>query len=367
MPGVVHEHVDAAELVGRPLRRTRRAPSRSARSTVHARESGACSRQRSSTSSSLSARRAQMPTVAPRCAKPSASAAPIPADAPVTKHVLAVQVVGHGADASLRARCRSRPTPCCSPVAAPSSPARRRASARRSRPRSPASVPTSRSATATPTAWRAPRPRSRPTGRHAHAELLDVRDGDAVRAWIAPLDRRRRARQQRGRRLPRRVPRRERQGPGRARPRELHERHALHPRRACRRCPTTGGSIVNITSIEAHRAAPGYAVYSAMKAALVNLTQVARARARRPPHPRQLHRARRDPDAGHRRRPAGEDAAAVRGPRRRRRGRGRSTSRPTGRASSPARRSTSTAATSRRAVGDARPDGSWVTAGEPVA
>ena len=32
-------------------------------------------------------------------------------------------------------------------------------------------------------------------------------------------------------------------------------------------------SIVNITSIEAHRAAPGYAVYSAMKAALVNLSQ----------------------------------------------------------------------------------------------
>lgn len=33
-----------------------------------------------------------------------------------------------------------------------------------------------------------------------------------------------------------------------------------------------GGSIVNLTSIEAHRAAPGYAVYSAMKAAVANLT-----------------------------------------------------------------------------------------------
>lgn len=33
-----------------------------------------------------------------------------------------------------------------------------------------------------------------------------------------------------------------------------------------------GGSIVNITSIEAHRAAPGYAVYSAMKAAVTSLT-----------------------------------------------------------------------------------------------
>ena len=34
-----------------------------------------------------------------------------------------------------------------------------------------------------------------------------------------------------------------------------------------------GGSIINVTSIEAHRAAPGFAVYSAMKAAVANLTQ----------------------------------------------------------------------------------------------
>ncbi|HZP31462.1 MAG TPA: SDR family oxidoreductase [Acidimicrobiia bacterium] len=37
--------------------------------------------------------------------------------------------------------------------------------------------------------------------------------------------------------------------------------------------PASGGSIVNITSIEAHRAAPGYAVYSAMKAGVANLTK----------------------------------------------------------------------------------------------
>ncbi|MER3452549.1 MAG: short-chain dehydrogenase, partial [Acidimicrobiia bacterium] len=36
---------------------------------------------------------------------------------------------------------------------------------------------------------------------------------------------------------------------------------------------TAGGSIVNITSIEAHRAGPGYAVYSAMKAAVASLTR----------------------------------------------------------------------------------------------
>ncbi len=37
--------------------------------------------------------------------------------------------------------------------------------------------------------------------------------------------------------------------------------------------PESGGSIINITSIEAHRAGPGYAIYSAMKAALANLTK----------------------------------------------------------------------------------------------
>lgn len=36
---------------------------------------------------------------------------------------------------------------------------------------------------------------------------------------------------------------------------------------------TGGGSIVNVTSIEAHRAGPGFAIYSAMKAAVANLTK----------------------------------------------------------------------------------------------
>lgn len=44
-------------------------------------------------------------------------------------------------------------------------------------------------------------------------------------------------------------------------------------RRAVPLVPPDGGSIVNVTSIEAHRAAPGYAVYSAMKAAVANLTK----------------------------------------------------------------------------------------------
>lgn len=37
--------------------------------------------------------------------------------------------------------------------------------------------------------------------------------------------------------------------------------------------PETGGSIVNVSSIEAWRAAPGYAIYAAMKAAVENLTR----------------------------------------------------------------------------------------------
>ncbi len=37
--------------------------------------------------------------------------------------------------------------------------------------------------------------------------------------------------------------------------------------------PERGGSIINITSIEAHRAGPGYAVYTAMKAAVASLTK----------------------------------------------------------------------------------------------
>ncbi len=43
-------------------------------------------------------------------------------------------------------------------------------------------------------------------------------------------------------------------------------------RAAVPRMPVSG-SIVNLTSIEAHRAGPGYAIYSAMKAAIENLTK----------------------------------------------------------------------------------------------
>ena len=37
--------------------------------------------------------------------------------------------------------------------------------------------------------------------------------------------------------------------------------------------PETGGAIVNITTVEAHRAAPGFAIYASMKAAIENLSR----------------------------------------------------------------------------------------------
>jgi 3-oxoacyl-[acyl-carrier protein] reductase len=37
--------------------------------------------------------------------------------------------------------------------------------------------------------------------------------------------------------------------------------------------PPDGGSIINLTSVEAHRAAPGFAIYAAQKAAVVSLTK----------------------------------------------------------------------------------------------
>src|SRR5690348_12337682 len=109
------------------------------------------------------------------------------------------------------------------------------------------------------------------SGCQAHAELLDVRDADVVKAWIAPLDRVDVLVNNAG-------------GGFHAPFLDVNEKgqdalirenfsSVTHCIRACVPKMEQGGSIVNITSIEAHRAAPGYAVYSAMKAALVSLTQ----------------------------------------------------------------------------------------------
>ena len=109
-------------------------------------------------------------------------------------------------------------------------------------------------------------------GGHARTELLDVRDGDAVREWIGGLDEVDVLVNNAG-------------GGFEAPFVDVNDKgqdalirenfvSVTHCIRACvTKMPERGGSIVNITSIEAHRAAPGYAVYSAMKAAVVNLTK----------------------------------------------------------------------------------------------
>src|ERR1700730_858387 len=49
----------------------------------------------------------------------------------------------------------------------------------------------------------------------------------------------------------------------------LHSSHLA----LTRMVPAGSGSIINLTSIEGHRAAPGFAVYSGMKAAVINFTR----------------------------------------------------------------------------------------------
>jgi NAD(P)-dependent dehydrogenase (short-subunit alcohol dehydrogenase family) len=110
-------------------------------------------------------------------------------------------------------------------------------------------------------------------GRTAMSAILDVRDGDAVREWVASLD-------------PVDVLVNNAGGGFRSSFLDINDKgqdalvrenftSVTNFVRACApRMPVDGrGSIINITSIEAHRAAPGFAVYSAMKAAVANLTQ----------------------------------------------------------------------------------------------
>ena len=110
------------------------------------------------------------------------------------------------------------------------------------------------------------------TQRHAHIELLDVRDGDAVRAWIDPLDRVDVLVNNAGGGF--HAPFLGVNDKGQDALIRENFSSVTHCIRACvPKMPATGGSIVNITSIEAHRAGPGFAIYSAMKAALANLTK----------------------------------------------------------------------------------------------
>lgn len=110
-------------------------------------------------------------------------------------------------------------------------------------------------------------------GRHAQSRVIDVRDGDAVREWVAEIPHVDVLVNNAG-------------GGFRAAFLDVNDKgqdslvrenftSVTHFVRACvPKMPRDGtAAIVNITSIEAHRAAPGFAVYSAMKAALVSLTK----------------------------------------------------------------------------------------------
>jgi len=110
-------------------------------------------------------------------------------------------------------------------------------------------------------------------GRAASTAVLDVRDGDAVRDWIGTWERLDVLVNNAG-------------GGFRAAFLDVNEKgqdslvrenftSVTNFVRACVPLMPADGhaSIINVTSIEAHRAGPGFAIYSAMKAALVSLTK----------------------------------------------------------------------------------------------
>ena len=203
------------------------------------------------------------------------------------------------------------------------------------------------------------------------AALIDVRDADALHADL-----------QRGRR-----PLRSARRAGERRRRHVQGRFRRHQRRAagtrssgptsggCCTAPTSrrvqmreqgdGGSIINITSIEGHRAAPGYAVYAGHEGRGHELLADARARARARRDPRQHHRTRPDPDRGHahglrRRGHPGRHPDGAPGHVRGHRRTARCSSPPTCRPTSPAPRCTPTAGPTRRRVGTTGPGSGYV-------
>ena len=108
-------------------------------------------------------------------------------------------------------------------------------------------------------------------GRRVRSQVLDVRDQAAVRAWLAPIERVDVLVNNAG-------------GTFRADFAAINERgqQALVDEnftsvttciRACLPAMPDGASIVNVTSVEAFRAAPGFSIYAAMKAAVEQLTR----------------------------------------------------------------------------------------------
>ena len=105
---------------------------------------------------------------------------------------------------------------------------------------------------------------------------LDVRDGDAVDALVGEVaDEFGRVDilvNNAGGGVLRAVPRR-RAPKGQATLVDENFSSVTHFVRGCVPLMADGGSIINVTSIEAHRAAPGFGVYAAMKAAVESLTK----------------------------------------------------------------------------------------------
>ncbi len=110
-------------------------------------------------------------------------------------------------------------------------------------------------------------------GRRATSAVLDVRDGDAVRAWVVTFERIDVVVNNAG-------------GGFRAAFIDVNDKGqdslvaenftavTNFIRAAVPLMPVDGhASIINVTSIEGHRAGPGFAIYSAMKAAQVSLTK----------------------------------------------------------------------------------------------
>jgi NAD(P)-dependent dehydrogenase (short-subunit alcohol dehydrogenase family) len=110
-------------------------------------------------------------------------------------------------------------------------------------------------------------------GRDAVTATLDVRDGDAVREWVATLGRVDVLVNNAGGGFRAAFVDVNDKGED-ALVRENFTSVTSFVRASVPLMPADGhASIVNITSIEAHRAGPGFAIYSAMKAALVSLTK----------------------------------------------------------------------------------------------